>query len=39
LLTRPIQNTLVLMPPLCVSEAELRQMVKAIQLALAESQK
>ncbi|MFN7563419.1 MAG: adenosylmethionine--8-amino-7-oxononanoate transaminase [Prosthecobacter sp.] len=39
LLTRPIQNTIVLMPPLCVSEAELRQMVKAIQLALAESQK
>ena len=39
LLTRPIQNTLVLMPPLCVSEAELRQMAKAIQLALAESQK
>lgn len=39
LLTRPIQNTLVLMPPLCVSEVELRQMVKAIQLALAESQK
>ena len=39
LLTRPIHNTLVLMPPLCVSEVELRQMVKAIQLALAESQK
>jgi adenosylmethionine-8-amino-7-oxononanoate aminotransferase len=39
LLTRPIQNTLVLMPPLCVTEMELRQMVKAIELALVESQK
>lgn len=39
LLTRPIQNTIVLMPPLCVTEMELRQMAKAIQLALAESQK
>lgn len=39
LLTRPIQNTIVLMPPLCVAEMELRQMAKAIQLALAESQK
>jgi len=39
LLTRPIQNTLVLMPPLCVTADELRRMAKAIQLALAESQK
>lgn len=39
LLTRPIQNTLVLMPPLCVTAAELRQMAKAIQLALQESRK
>jgi adenosylmethionine-8-amino-7-oxononanoate aminotransferase len=37
LLTRPIQNTLVLMPPLCVTEMELRQMVSAVQRALAES--
>ena len=34
LLTRPIQNTLVLMPPLCVTETELRQMVSAIQNAI-----
>lgn len=34
LLTRPIQNTLVLMPPLCVTEPELRQMVSAIQNAI-----
>ncbi|MBK8036135.1 MAG: adenosylmethionine--8-amino-7-oxononanoate transaminase [Verrucomicrobiaceae bacterium] len=34
LLTRPIQNTLVLMPPLCVTEMELRQMVLAIQSAV-----
>jgi adenosylmethionine-8-amino-7-oxononanoate aminotransferase len=39
LLTRPIQNTLVLMPPLCVTEEELRQMAKAIRLALIETQK
>lgn len=34
LLTRPIQNTLVLMPPLCVTETELRRMAKAIHEAL-----
>jgi adenosylmethionine-8-amino-7-oxononanoate aminotransferase len=34
LLTRPIQNTLVLMPPLCVTETELRRMVSAIQRAI-----
>lgn len=38
LLTRPIQNTLVLMPPLCVTETELRRMVSAIQRALQELQ-
>ena len=37
LLTRPIQNTLVLMPPLCVTEPELRQMVLAIRSALEET--
>jgi adenosylmethionine-8-amino-7-oxononanoate aminotransferase len=37
LLTRPIQNTLVLMPPLCVTVPELRQMVNAIRSALEES--
>ncbi|MFM2168453.1 MAG: adenosylmethionine--8-amino-7-oxononanoate transaminase [Verrucomicrobiota bacterium] len=35
LLTRPIQNTIVLMPPLCVTEVELRQMANAIHLAVA----
>ena len=34
LLTRPIQNTLVLMPPLCVTANELRRMALAIQSAL-----
>lgn len=36
LLTRPIVNTIVLMPPLCVNEAELTQMVNAVQLGIAE---
>jgi adenosylmethionine-8-amino-7-oxononanoate aminotransferase len=39
LLTRPIQNTLALMPPLCATEEELRRMAKAIRLALIETQK
>jgi adenosylmethionine-8-amino-7-oxononanoate aminotransferase len=30
LLTRPINDTLVLMPPLCVSEADLRLAVEAL---------
>jgi adenosylmethionine-8-amino-7-oxononanoate aminotransferase len=34
LLTRPIQNTLVLMPPLCVTADELRRMANAIHEAL-----
>jgi adenosylmethionine---8-amino-7-oxononanoate aminotransferase len=36
LLTRPILNTLVLMPPLCVSDKELAQMVRAVRLAIDE---
>ena len=36
LLTRPIVNTLVLMPPLCVSTDELSQMVNAIRLSIIE---
>lgn len=39
LLTRPIQNTLVLMPPLCVTAEELRQMAEAIRFAVNETQK
>lgn len=39
LLTRPIQNTLVLMPPLCVTAEELRRMAEAIRLAVIETQK
>ena len=39
LLTRPIQNTLVLMPPLCVTAEELRRMAEAIRFAVNESQK
>ena len=34
LLTRPVLNTLVLMPPLCVTEAEMQRMVEALRLAL-----
>lgn len=33
LLTRPIRDTLVLMPPLCVSEAQIRTAVRALELA------
>ena len=33
LLTRPIRNTLVLMPPLCITEAQLEQAVVAIRKA------
>ncbi len=36
LLTRPIVNTIVLMPPLCVSPDELRLMVNAIRLSIVE---
>lgn len=36
LLTRPIANTIVLMPPLCVVESELETMVKAVRLAVEE---
>ncbi|MFZ4592973.1 MAG: adenosylmethionine--8-amino-7-oxononanoate transaminase [Verrucomicrobiaceae bacterium] len=36
LLTRPVLNTLVLMPPLCVTHAEMQRMVEALQLALDE---
>ena len=39
LLTRPIQNTLVLMPPLCVTAEELRRMAEAIRFAVNETQK
>ncbi len=34
LLTRPVVNTLVLMPPLCASEDEMRQMVEAVRPAI-----
>ena len=36
LLTRPIMNTIVLMPPLSVSAEEMHQMVAAVRLAIAE---
>jgi adenosylmethionine---8-amino-7-oxononanoate aminotransferase len=36
LLTRPIGNTLVLMPPLCVTQDEIKRMVAALRAALAE---
>jgi adenosylmethionine-8-amino-7-oxononanoate aminotransferase len=36
LLTRPIGNTLVLMPPLCVTLGEIERMVAALRAALAE---
>ncbi len=36
LLTRPVVNTLVLMPPLCVTEEELVRMVNAVRLTLDE---
>ena len=34
LLTRPIGNTLVLMPPLCITDEELRHMVNAVRRSL-----
>ncbi|MBL9144165.1 MAG: adenosylmethionine--8-amino-7-oxononanoate transaminase [Verrucomicrobiaceae bacterium] len=34
LLTRPVLNTLVLMPPLCATEDEMQRMVNALRLAL-----
>ncbi len=34
LLTRPIQNNLVLMPPLCVGEDELERMAQALKMAI-----
>jgi adenosylmethionine-8-amino-7-oxononanoate aminotransferase len=36
LLTRPIGNTIVLMPPLCVTSGEMERMVRALRLALDE---
>lgn len=36
LLTRPVRDTLVLMPPLCVTETELRQMAEALAQAITE---
>ena len=36
LLTRPVVDTIVLMPPLAVTEAELTQMVEALRLAIIE---
>ncbi|HRJ11427.1 MAG TPA: adenosylmethionine--8-amino-7-oxononanoate transaminase [Prosthecobacter sp.] len=36
LLTRPILDTLVLMPPLCVTSSELERMTRALKLALEE---
>jgi adenosylmethionine-8-amino-7-oxononanoate aminotransferase len=36
LLTRPVLNTLVLMPPLCVTQTEMQQMAEALRLALDE---
>jgi adenosylmethionine-8-amino-7-oxononanoate aminotransferase len=37
LLTRPVLNTVVLMPPLCVTDAELAQMVEAVRLGIEEA--
>ena len=36
LLTRPIVNTIVLMPPLCISEKEMKLMIHALTLAIEE---
>jgi adenosylmethionine-8-amino-7-oxononanoate aminotransferase len=36
LLTRPIRDVIVLMPPLCVTDGQLRHAVEAIRLAIAE---
>jgi adenosylmethionine-8-amino-7-oxononanoate aminotransferase len=37
LLTRPIVDTIVLMPPLCATELEMNQMVDAVRLAIEET--
>ena len=34
LLTRPVLDTLVLMPPLCVTQVEMEHMVRALRLAM-----
>jgi adenosylmethionine-8-amino-7-oxononanoate aminotransferase len=34
LLTRPVLDTLVLMPPLCVTQVEMEHMVRALSLAM-----
>lgn len=34
LLTRPIRDTIVVMPPLCISEAEIRQLAEALRCAI-----
>lgn len=36
LLTRPIRDTIVLMPPLCIEDAELETMIEALRLAILE---
>jgi adenosylmethionine-8-amino-7-oxononanoate aminotransferase len=36
LLTRPIRDTIILMPPYCISDAQLRQAVRALELAMRE---
>jgi adenosylmethionine-8-amino-7-oxononanoate aminotransferase len=36
LLTRPIRDTIVLMPPYCISEAQLRAAVAAVEAAIGE---
>ncbi|MDB6117060.1 MAG: pyridoxal phosphate-dependent transferase [Verrucomicrobiaceae bacterium] len=36
LLTRPVVDTLVLMPPLCVTDAQMERMVEALRLAIAD---
>jgi adenosylmethionine-8-amino-7-oxononanoate aminotransferase len=36
LLTRPVRDTIVLMPPYCISDEQLRQAVDAISLAIRE---
>jgi len=38
LLTRPVGNTIVLMPPLCVTLEEIERMVSALRAALEEVQ-
>jgi adenosylmethionine-8-amino-7-oxononanoate aminotransferase len=34
LLTRPVLDTLVLMPPLCVTQVEMEHMVRALSLGM-----